>query len=80
MKMNQIEAPPSYSEAVLVDCQRAEWNFEMCEACEQLDERIGHYKRVISAMTDQLTVDRITALVAELEARKAKLHRSRSEA
>jgi hypothetical protein len=52
---------------------------KMCEACEQLDEKIGHYKKVISAMTDQLTIDRITALVAELEARKAKLHRSRIE-
>ena len=46
----------------------------MCEACVQLDERIEHYRRVMSAMTDQLTIERITALVAELEARKAALH------
>ena len=46
----------------------------MCGACDQLDEKIEHYKKVISAMTDQLTIARITALVAELEAQKAKLH------
>ena len=47
----------------------------MCEACNQLDEKIEHYKKVISAMTDQLTIERITALVAELEEKKSKLHR-----
>jgi hypothetical protein len=46
----------------------------MCGACDQLDEKTEHYKKVISAMTDQLTIERITALVAELEAQKAKLH------
>ena len=46
----------------------------MCGACDQLDEKIEHYKKVISAMTDQLTIERITALVGELEAQKAKLH------
>ena len=52
-----------------------EWNFGMCDACDHLDEKIEHYKKVMSAMTDQLTIERITALVAELEAQKAKLHR-----
>jgi len=47
----------------------------MCEACNQLDEKIVHYKNVVFAMTDQLTIERITALVAELEAKKGQLHR-----
>jgi len=47
----------------------------MCDACDQLDEKIAHYKKVMSAMTDQLTIERITALVAELEAQKARLQR-----
>jgi len=47
----------------------------MCEACGELDERIAHYRKVMSAMTDRLTIERITALVTELEARKAALHR-----
>ena len=53
-----------------------EWNFGMCDTCDHLDEKIEHYKKVVSAMTDQLTIERITALVAELEAQKAKLHRA----
>lgn len=46
----------------------------MCDTCNQLDERIAHYRKVMSAMIDQLTIDRIAALVAELEAQKASLH------
>jgi hypothetical protein len=52
-----------------------EWNFGMCDACDELNEKIEHYKKVMSAMTDQLTIERITALVAELEAQKGRLHR-----
>jgi hypothetical protein len=46
----------------------------MCDICEQLDEKIEHYKKVMAAMTDQLTIEGITALIAELQARKAALH------
>jgi hypothetical protein len=46
----------------------------MCDRCDRLDEKIGHYKKVISAMTDQLTIERITALVVEMETQKAALH------
>ena len=46
----------------------------MCDHCERLDERIEHYKKVISAMTDQLTIERITALVQEMQTQKAALH------
>jgi hypothetical protein len=46
----------------------------MCDACDQLDEKIEHYKKVMAAMTDQLTIEGITALIAELEARKAALY------
>ena len=46
----------------------------MCDACDQLDEKIEHYKRVMAAMTDQLTIDGITALIAELQAQKAAQH------
>ena len=46
----------------------------MCDVCEPLDEKIEHYKEVMAAMTDQLTIEGITALIAELQARKAALH------
>ena len=46
----------------------------MCDACGPLEEKIVHYRKVLSAMTDQLTIERITALVAEVQAQKAALH------
>ena len=49
----------------------------MCNACDQFDEKIEHYKKVMAAMTDQLTINGITALIAELQAQKAALHPER---
>jgi hypothetical protein len=49
----------------------------MCDVCDQLDEKIEHYKKVTAAMTDPLTIERITALIAELESQKAALHPER---
>jgi hypothetical protein len=49
----------------------------MCEACDQLDEKIEHYRNVMAAMTDQLTIDGIAALIVELESQKAALHPER---
>jgi hypothetical protein len=49
----------------------------MCDVCNQLDEKIEHYKKVKAAMTDQFTIDGITALIAELESQKAALHPER---
>ena len=46
----------------------------MCDTCAQLDDKIVHYRKVMSAMTDQLTIERIAALVSELEAQIAALH------
>jgi len=46
----------------------------MCDACDELDEKIEHYKKVKAAMTDQLTIERIAALVAEMEAQMTALH------
>ena len=46
----------------------------MCDTCVQLDEKIEHYKKVIAAMTDQLTIERITVLVRDMQTQKAALH------
>ena len=46
----------------------------MCDTCAQLDEKIEHYKKMISAITDQLTIERITALVLDMQTQKAALH------
>jgi hypothetical protein len=71
-----IRASVVISTAALVGCQ-SKWNFQMCDACGRLDEQIAHYRKVMSAMTDQLTIDRITALIAELETQKTALHPER---
>jgi hypothetical protein len=49
----------------------------MCVECDLLDEKIEHYKKVQAAMTDQLTIERIAALIAEMEVVKAALHQGR---
>jgi hypothetical protein len=46
----------------------------MCDVCGQLEKKIAHYRRVMTAMTDQLTIERIAALVAEMEAQMIALH------
>jgi hypothetical protein len=47
---------------------------DMCEKCAELDERIKRYRRVSSSINDQLTIDRIKALIEELQVQKAALH------
>ena len=47
----------------------------MCEKCAELDERIERCRRVSSSINDQLTIDRIKSMIADLEAQKVALHR-----
>jgi hypothetical protein len=46
----------------------------MCDKCVELDGKMEHYRWIASMITDQLTRDRIKALIAQLELRKAALH------
>jgi len=46
----------------------------MCDKCVELDGKIEHYRWIASKITDQLTLDRIKVLIAQLESRKAALH------
>jgi hypothetical protein len=46
----------------------------MCETCTQLDDKIAHYMRLATGITDQLTLEAIEKLVAELRDEKAALH------
>ena len=47
----------------------------MCETCKELDKKIEHYETIALSLNDQLTVDRIKALIAKLDAQKKALHR-----
>ena len=46
----------------------------MCDKCVELDDKIDHYQRIASKITDQLTIDRIKELIAQLESQKAAFH------
>jgi hypothetical protein len=46
----------------------------MCEKCIELDDKMERYRRIASRIYDQLTLDRIKELIAELESEKAQLH------
>jgi hypothetical protein len=46
----------------------------MCDKCAELDVKIEHCERIRLSIGDQVTVDRIKELVAEMNAQKAKFH------
>ena len=46
----------------------------MCDKCVELDKRIEHYREITLAIGDELTIERIKALIGDLKAQKAILH------
>jgi hypothetical protein len=46
----------------------------MCDKCVEHDKKIERYRRVSSSINDQLTIDGLKKLIADLEAQKAALH------
>jgi hypothetical protein len=46
----------------------------MCGKCEELDKRIEHYRRIRLSIGDRITVERIEAMIGDLQAQKATLH------
>ena len=46
----------------------------MCDKCARLDKKIEHYQKLFLGIDDQLTIDRIKSLIADLQAQKAALH------
>jgi hypothetical protein len=50
----------------------------MCEKCTELDDKIEHYKRISTYVTDQLTLEGIAGLIKQIRAEKAALHREQS--
>jgi hypothetical protein len=51
----------------------------MCDKCTEIDKQIEHYQKIAFSLNDQLTIDRIKAAIAELEAQKAALHPEQKE-
>ena len=46
----------------------------MCDKCGELDKKIEHYRRMLLSIGDQTTVERLEAMIADLQAQKAALH------
>jgi hypothetical protein len=46
----------------------------MCDKCVELDNKIEHYRKITLSIGDQLTVERIKALIEDLQAQKVVLH------
>jgi ABC-type phosphate transport system auxiliary subunit len=42
----------------------------MCDKCQQLENRIQRYRKFIAQELDSATVERISALIQELQQRK----------
>jgi len=46
----------------------------MCEKCKELDEKIERYRRYTLDVPDKDFVERVNALIKELERERAALH------
>jgi hypothetical protein len=46
----------------------------MCDKCAELDKRIEHYSLILLSIGDRLTVERLHAMIADLQAQKVALH------
>lgn len=46
----------------------------MCNRCKEHDDKIAHYRRIETYITDELTLDGIKKLVELATAEKAALH------
>ena len=42
----------------------------MCGKYAELDKKIDHYRQILLSIGDQVTVERIEALIADLQAQK----------
>jgi hypothetical protein len=51
----------------------------MCEKCEELDAKIAHYRRFAGPQFDDLTVERIKALIADTQKIRDAMHPHRNE-
>ena len=50
------------------------WDCFMCDKCVALDGKIDHYEQMLISIGDRVTVERLKALIADLQAQKVKLH------
>jgi hypothetical protein len=72
--VNNCPARPSSQQRLMAALIRANAEPSMCNKCDEIDQKIEHYRSIVSRLTDQLTNERIAELIADLEKQKAGLH------
>jgi len=51
----------------------------MCNKCNEIDEKIAHYRRISQYVSDQLTRERIDQMFEDMVAEKRALHAEQEE-
>jgi hypothetical protein len=46
----------------------------VCEKCEELDERIAHYRQLLKSISDKQLTSALIHSIAEMEQKKSDLH------
>jgi hypothetical protein len=72
--MNKFADQPSNKSGRYWAAHARSAELPMCEKCVEIDKNIERYRRIQRTIVDQVTVDRIKELIAELVAQKAALH------
>jgi hypothetical protein len=57
-----------------VQAAQRRFGFPMCDKCAKLDKKIEHYETMLVSIGDRGIVERLMALVAELQAQKRAFH------
>ena len=63
-----------YDSGICRDSGRYITRRRWCDKCDELDKKIEHYRRILLSIGDQITVDRIKAMIGVLHVQKATLH------
>jgi hypothetical protein len=46
----------------------------MCDKCDDLDKKMEHFAKMLLAIGDSLTAERLKAMIVDLQAQRAAIH------
>jgi hypothetical protein len=74
-RVNQFPFRPDLRSGSQLGCPRSPGRgCPMCDKCVEHDKKIEHFEKMLLAIGDSLTVDRLKAMIRDLQAQKATLH------
>jgi hypothetical protein len=77
--MNKLPALVLIHQATNEGCSAIWAEIPMCDKCVEFDGQIERYRRLLSMVTDQQTIDGVKALIERMETQKAVLHPEQKE-